>query len=371
MNDKLSTEEMLQERPTPRVGDPEKMRRDMAKWFSARMPEAQDIRLTEFSIPEASGMSNITLIFDLIWQENGAKKSKACVARVKPPGGVLVFEEYEMALQYKAMQTVSEVVPVPKLLGLEQNTDVIGSEFYIMEKLTGKVPPDIPPMHMDGWVKQEATPQQREKLWWNGIDALCKVHTVDWHKSLDRLYTPNRGGESIGAQFLHKMNRYMEWAPDPSYNLSEYRRAMRWLYDYHDKNESCGLCWGDARMGNTMFDLDTCKVVALFDWEMTDLCNPIKDLAWWCTLDYCTSTGLNIPRLEGFPSEEETVRQWTKITGLDNKQFQYYKVVVFYYFGLILIRTSMSANNPDPVGSNFVTPMLKNALDELGASAAS
>lgn len=367
------TEEMRKERPTPRIDDLDKTQERMQTWFAERMPEAQDIKLSDFEIPQASGMSNITLLFNLEWRENGTHKTKSCVARVKPPGGVLVFEHYDIALQYKAMETVAKHVPVPALLGLEEDTSVIGSEFYIMEKIEGRVPPDIPPLHMDGWVAKDATPAQREAMWWNGLEAMSKVHKVDWRKNLSMLYDPERGGKSIHAQFLYKMERYMAWSPKKEFHLPEYRRAMQWLHDNCDEKEHTGLCWGDSRMGNTMFHPKTCEVVALFDWEMTDLCNPIKDLAWWCTIDAATSTGLGIKRLDGFPSEEETVRYWDNNldTQGSSKQFHYHKVAALYYFGLILTRTMMSANNPDPVGGNFVTPMLKAALDELGAAPSS
>jgi aminoglycoside phosphotransferase (APT) family kinase protein len=336
-------------------------------WFKQRMPEAEDLKLGDFSIPEASGMSNITLIFDLNWKSEGRAQSRSCVARVQPPSGTLVFEEYDMILQYNAMQAVSDVVPVPELIGMEQDSSIIGSQFYIMGKLEGRVPPDMPPLHMDGWVKNELSPSEREKLWWSGLEQLCKVHTVDWRKSLGVLDKPERGGAHAGAQFLHKMERYLEWSPDPSYDLPEYRRALQWLHDHRDKNEVTGLCWGDARMGNTMFAPQGSEVIAILDWEMVDLCNPIKDLAWWCTLDHCTSTLLGVARLEGMPSEQESIRYWHKMTGLDDKQYNYYKLAVLYYFGLILTRTAMCADNPDPLGSNFVTPEVQRFLDELGA----
>ena len=66
------------------------------------------------------------------------------------------------------------------------------------------------------------------------------------------------------------------------------------------------LNWGDARLPNLIFRDD--RVAAVLDWEMAFLGDPEADLAWWLFLDWQGCDGYGIPRLDGFPSREQTVR---------------------------------------------------------------
>ena len=368
MSDKLTEEleEQRKQRPTPKLSNPEQTRERLQDWFTGRMPEARALRIADFSIPEASGMSNLTLLFDLHWTEDDTARQCSCVARVQPSGQKLVFPEYDLGMQYRAMDLLRDVIPVPPLMGLEEDPAVLGVPFYVMQKVEGVVPPDIPPLHMAGWVHDDTTPVEREHLWWSGIDAVCKLHAVDWRQAgFDFLHHPERGGERALDQQLHYWEHYLHWAreglPHP-----EYERCMRWFHDHKPEEEDTGLCWGDCRMGNTMFTPDYSGVAAILDWEMVTLGNRVQDIAWWWFLDESMSAGLGIPRLEGFPGEEEHIAYWQKKTGLDDSAYRYYKLFTAFRFGIIMTRTALCSGNEDPVGSNFITPIMVRLLEEMG-----
>ena len=365
------TDEMLEARSTPRLADADGVRHRLEQWLrdgGGNLPaDASDLRIDQFEIPQSSGMSNITLLFDLHWKEGGEAHSRACVARVQPDAarGKLVFEDYDMSLQYRCMDLLRDKVPVPVMLGLEMDASVLGTPFFIMEKLEGVVPPDIPPLHMGGWVKEECTPAERENLWWKGIEAMCQVHAVDWKsEGFEFLNRPEHGATALD-QLLRTWTRYLEWAPD-GLPHPEYERCLQWLHDNQPQKESYGLSWGDSRLGNTMYTADRKEVAAVLDWEMACLGDQVKDLAWWCFLDYSMSEPLGIPRLEGFPSEEETLKFWEKRTGLDGSAFQYYRLASAFYFGVILTRTNICGGAEDPLASNFMTAVMVDALNEVG-----
>ena len=357
-------DEMKAVRPTPKVADQEQVRVNLEKWFAARMGDADKVSIPELEIPEASGMSNITLIFDVNWRDGGGSQSNSYAARLRPAGGKLVFPEYDLSLQYRSMQNLLGKVPVPKLYGLETDESVIGQPFYIMEKLSGIVPPDMPPMHMGGWVAEQTTPAQREQLWWLGLDAMAKVHAADWQQDGFDFMNHPENGVSATDQLLHYWSEYLRWAPE-GIPHPEYERCMQWFIDNKPKNEVTGVCWGDARLGNTMYSADYSKVIAVLDWEMAVLGNRVKDLAWWVFLDEAVSTGLGIPRLDGFPSERESIDYWQRATGLDSSAYHYYKLLAAYSFGLILTRTAICSGSDDPAGNNFVTAIMVSLLDEL------
>ena len=361
------TEEMRQhQRPTPKVGDPEKVRLALQDWFAERLGDVGAVRIPELNIPEASGMSNITLIFDVLWRDGSGDQSKGYAARLQPNAGKLVFPEYDLGLQYHCMDKLKDLVPVPAMLGLELDPAVIGQPFFIMEKLDGVVPPDMPPMHLAGWVAEQTTLAQREQLWWSGLEAMAKVHAADWRSlGFEFMHHPERGGEHATAQLLHYWQEYLRWAPE-GIPHPEYERCMQWFIDNRPEDELTGLCWGDARLGNTMYTPDYKSVLALLDWEMAVLGNPVKDLAWWLFLDEAVSKHLGIGQLEGFPTEEESVAYWRRATGLDASAYQYYKLHAAYAFGLILTRTAICSGADDPAGNNFITPVMSRMLDELG-----
>src|SRR5439155_21392253 len=84
------------------------------------------------------------------------------------------------------------------------------------------------------------------------------------------------------------------------------------------------LCWGDARLGNQIFAGQTC--VAVLDWEMAHLGDPVADLAWWIALDRCFSEGVGAPRLAGFPDRDATIARWEQLTGRRARHFEYYEI---------------------------------------------
>ena len=73
---------MENERPTPLLEDSEDSRNKLESWLGELMGHA--VSIPRLDIPEATGMSNVTLLFDIEWQKGGVKQSEACVARLQP-----------------------------------------------------------------------------------------------------------------------------------------------------------------------------------------------------------------------------------------------------------------------------------------------
>lgn len=82
---------------------PDAAQRGLRQWFAERLSGAENIKITDFSIPENSGMSNITLLFDLVWRDGKGPHQQSYVARLQPTEGKLVFPEYDLSVQYRAM----------------------------------------------------------------------------------------------------------------------------------------------------------------------------------------------------------------------------------------------------------------------------
>jgi aminoglycoside phosphotransferase (APT) family kinase protein len=321
--------------PTMWKRDFEEAREKLTGWVMRKLPGATEVGISELVEPQTSGFSNETLLCDLSWKEGGEAKRESLVIRVQPTG-FTVFPEYDLGLQYRTMSLLGAAgVPVPPLFWLESDdVSLLGAPFYVMGRVEGRVPPDNPPYHVTGWVT-EISPAERAAIWWSGVEALAMVHRLDYRAAgFAFLEQPEQGATPLEWQ-LRYYDRYLAWAArGKAQPIAE--RAREWLWKNMPEGEPTCLQWGDARIGNIIF-ADT-RPAAVLDWEMVTLGSPEADLAWSIFLDRHHSEGLETPRLEGFPSYDETVARYQELTGHRVRHLHYYQVFAGYRFAVIMMR---------------------------------
>ena len=169
-------------RPTPLVEDAAATRAKLESWLSAH--RGHTVTIPELAIPEATGMSNVTLLFDIHWTEQGKPRSEPVVARLQPEIARPVFPTYDLSLQYEVMDSVGRHsdIPVPELRGLETDKSLLGVQFYFMKRTEGRIPSDMPPYNMDGWMLHETSLEQRAAMWRAAIDTMGRFHRLDYRK---------------------------------------------------------------------------------------------------------------------------------------------------------------------------------------------
>jgi aminoglycoside phosphotransferase (APT) family kinase protein len=113
---------------------------------------------------------------------------------------------------------------------------------------------------------------------------------------------------------------------------------LSWLEEHRPPEGQATLCWGDARIGNMVFDGARC--VAVLDWEMATVADPEQDLGWWIFMDHHHSAGCGVPRLPGFPSREATIARWAELIGREPRNVSYYEVFAAFRFSVIMIRVA-------------------------------
>ena len=312
----------------------EELQQKLVPWLQQKMPQAKDITVSNMKPPE-SGFASETFMFSLDYAEAGQQKSRNMVFR-RPPL-LAVFPDYDLRRQFLVMQRLQGTnVSVPKVFWrVEQDESMLGTPFYIMERLPGTTPPDFPLYHSAGSY-HDASPQKRAKMWWGSLDGIAKCHKVDWRKQrLDFLGAPKGGTTTIDG-LLDYNESFLKWVskgePQP---VLEY--ALKWLRENHYVPERITFCWGDCRMPNTLYNPDG-DVVALLDWEFAYLGDPVSDLAWFLFLDWHSSEAYGIPKLEGTPSEEETIRRYEELTGWKVKNLLYNQVLAPLRLGVPLVR---------------------------------
>lgn len=118
---------MEEERPTPQLQDTEGTRRKLESWLSTQ--RGFTVRIPKLTIPESTGMSNVTLLFDIEWQIGKETRREACVGRLQPEVAEPIFPTYDLSLQYEVMASVgrNSDIPVPELRGLELDASVLGN----------------------------------------------------------------------------------------------------------------------------------------------------------------------------------------------------------------------------------------------------
>lgn len=306
----------------------------LVPWFGKKMPQAQDISISDMKPPEG-GFSTETFIFKLSWREAGQQRSQDMLFR-RPPV-FAVFPDYDLRRQFLVMQRLQgSNIPVPRVRWLvEQDESIMGTPFYVMDKLEGSSPPDYPLYHTHG-PYFDATAEKRAKMWWGCLEHIVKIQKLDWRSlRLDFLGAP-KGGTSTIDGLLDYYEGFIKWvAKDEPQPILQ--AALKWLRENRYVPERITLCWGDCRMPNTLYSPDG-DVVAVLDWEFAYLGDPVSDLAWFLFLDWHNSEAYGIPKLEGTPGKEETVRRFEELSGWKVKNLFYNEVLAPFRLGVPVLK---------------------------------
>ena len=329
----------------PNVRDLDELRQKLTAWVSGNILGGADVRLDNFSYPFGAGRSHETILFDAAWTEGGENRTQGMVVRIKPTDH-LYFPDDLFDTQYRLMQALHQEghVKVAKPLAFEAGSDLLGAPFFVMEKLYGRVAVSTPSYSQIGWVA-EATPEQRRTLHANGVRALASTQLVPV-SALGFLADETTGRSGLEQEW-DRYVRHIDWvcegkpAPILQEALAELKR--RW-----PANQPEGMVWGDARLGNIMFD-DKFDVVAVMDWEQPSLGGALHDLAWWIFMDR-SNHGARPGReaLEGMLSREEVIALWEEVSGKSAADFEWYEDFVSLKVAALGIRTAVLLNQPAP-----------------------
>ncbi len=334
---------MSDELVTPRRSsrDPESLRRGLEAWLATRLPPGAQPRIPEVSSPSGSGMSSETLLFDAHWTENGVDSSGEFVARVEPDlGDVPVFPEYDLQAQFEVMRRVAQhsAVRVPLVRWLELDAGPVGAPFFVMERVAGRVPPDVMPYNMGSWLS-EATAAERRRLEHATLGVLAELHEIDIEKAGLGFLEFDLPGDTPLRRHVENQKRYYAWArEDRRHALLE--RAFEWL-DAHWPNDTgqAVLSWGDSRIGNVMYG--DWEPVAVLDWEMAALGPRELDLGWLVFMHAFfegIAGQLGLPGLPDFLRLANVAEHYAELTGYEPADLHWYQVYAALRHGIVMTR---------------------------------
>ncbi|MDG2001835.1 MAG: phosphotransferase family protein [Novosphingobium sp.] len=339
----------------PHVRDLDDLARALAGWLSPRLPGASDIRLENLTYPRGAGQSHETILFDAHWREGGEDREQGMVVRIKPTS-FTVYPDDLFIEQYRIMQVMHEggYVPVAPPLWIEEDASLLGSPFFVMEKRVGRVPVSIPPYSEIGWVV-EATPDQRRCMWESGVRNLAATQSAPLDQ-LRFLEGSDHAREGLEQEF-DKYTRIAAWVqqerPSPMVE-----RSLAQLKDLWPDNRPPGLVWGDARIGNMMFD-EHFEVIAVMDWEQPTLGGALNDLAWWTVnSEMMHGARQDRPHLAGMGTREETVALWQEVSGISTENLEWYEDFTRLKMMCLGIRMATLRGQP-PIDEAMLAQQLK------------
>jgi aminoglycoside phosphotransferase (APT) family kinase protein len=332
----------------PETRDLDQLEQQLTRWIAAKLlPHASDIQLTNLAYPRGAGQSHETILFDASWSADAERRTQGYVVRIKPTRHT-VFPDDLFAEQYRVMRVMADHgrVRVPQPVGYEADSGILGAPFFVMEKKVGRVAVSIPPYSQVGWVA-DATPIQRRTMWENGVRQLAAIQSAPLAAvSFLRGTTP--GAEQGLEQEWEKYVRFVAWLeqekPWPVLHAGLERLRAKW-----PTNQPPGVVWGDARLGNMMFD-DNFEVVAVMDWEQPSLGGALHDLAWWLFNSKAMHSGTEPgrPYLAGMGTREETIALWRDITGIATDDIEWYEEFTALKYSCLAIRTTTLRGYPVP-----------------------
>ena len=272
----------------------------------------------------------------------------------RPPPGETADAAHDVLREYRVLSALQDTaVRTPRVVHACEDESIIGSEFYVMERMEGDVIRDTEP-------KRFSTPEHRRQLGEELVDALAEIHAVDYEAvGLGEFGHP----EGYLERQVDRWRKQYEW----SFEVTEELRAIPevaevadWLAANVPEAPTHTLVHGDYKLDNVMLGPGTPpELVGVFDWEMSTLGDPLADVAW--LLHYWRDPGDPGPREadaapeftanEGYPTRAELVDRYEQQTGIEFENVRFYRALTSFKMGGIgemFLRRHLEGNSDDP-----------------------
>ncbi|MBV8859207.1 MAG: phosphotransferase family protein [Acidobacteria bacterium] len=301
----------------------------LAGYLRARLPEvvgegfdaAGPLTVEQFP----GGHSNLTYLLHFGGREFVMRR---------PPFGPVAPKAHDMAREFRILEALHPVFPLaPRPFLLCEETEVVGSVFYLMERRRGLVVRAEEPPELEG------RPAERRRASAALADALADLHAVDVRAhGLDSLGKP--------AGFVERQARGWaeRWRRSQTDELAEMDALVPWLSERLPPDPTRPtLVHGDYKLDNVMLDAgDVGRVVGVFDWEMSAVGDPLVDLGILLGYWVHTATGDRrdtvsaVTNREGWYTREELLERYGARTGRDLSNVGFYEVFAVFKLAVVL-----------------------------------
>ncbi|MDO8705594.1 MAG: phosphotransferase family protein [Sulfuricaulis sp.] len=263
----------------------------------------------------------------------------------KQPTGDLLKSAHAVDREYRimcALQTTD--VPVPNALFFCDDRDVIGTPFYVMERLQGRV--------LSNYALPEIAPAERRSYLLALAETLAKLHAVNWK---------NVGLSDYGRPgnfFARQITRWTgQWEASKMAENDDINQLIEWLPAHIPAGDETTIAHGDYRMGNVMFHPTQPRIIAVLDWELSTLGHPLADAAY-SSLPWLTEPdvfegirGMDLEKL-CLPSQQEYLEAYRACSGRSASAEPFHHAFSLFRFAVILEGITARARAGNAAGEN-------------------
>ena len=268
------------------------------------------------------------------------------VLRKKPPGPLLP-SAHAVDREYRILKALAgSAVPVPPVVLFHGEDDVVGTPFYLMERLEGRVFHDTA---LPGVSRED-----RRAMYFAMAETLAALHGFDWQAAgLADFGKP-------GNYFARQIARWgRQWRETKTHEIAAVDRAFAWLSTHLDDTPETTIVHGDFRLGNLMFAPAEPRVVAVLDWELSTLGHPLSDAAFSCLPWHSTPQmyagilGLDREAL-GIPTQAEYLERYCAAAGRGDGPGRFHLAFSLLRFAVILDGIAARAKAGNAAAGNAV-----------------
>jgi len=273
----------------------------------------------------------------------------------RPPPGETADTAHDVLREYRVIDALQDTnVPVPPTVAACEDHSIIGSDFYVMERVPGDVLRESEP-------ERFANPESRRRVGEELADTLAAIHEVDYQAvGLGDLGRPT----GYTRRQVDRWGKQLSWAFEVTADdreVPKLERVGEWLDENCPDDHPETLVHGDYKLDNVLYAPGTPpRLTGVFDWEMSTLGDPRADLGWM--LSYwrdAKDPEPSIPELtatfmerEGYPTRVELVERWEDATGFEFEHERFYRALAVYKLaglGEMFYRRYLEGNSDDPM----------------------
>ncbi|WP_439817734.1 phosphotransferase [Zavarzinia sp. CC-PAN008] len=244
------------------------------------------------------------------------------VMRKKPPGKLLA-SAHQVDREFKAIKALNgTAVPVAPAYALCMDDEVVGTAFYIMGHVEGRIfrDPQLPGV----------SPADRAAIYDDMNRVMAELHKVDYEAV--GLGDFGRPGNYFERQIARWIKQY---EPVKTDDIEAMDNLIAWLPKNIPEDNSVAIAHGDYRLENSIYHPTEPRMIALLDWELATIGHPLADLSYNCMLYHRRHERMgsltDIEPGSGIPGEKEYVEAYCRRTGRDGiKDWDFYLAFSFF-----------------------------------------
>ena len=253
----------------------------------------------------------------------------------RPPLGAFLPSAHDVGREYRVLSALQDTsVRVPRTILGCTDESVIGAPFYVMERVDGTViRMEVPDLFAE---------EHRRKIGEELIDALVELHSVDPGAcGLGEFGKPSGYLE----RQLRRWRGQMELTLPHTRPIPDLERVGEWLAENLPVSGPTTLVHGDYKLDNVMFAEETpARLVAILDWEMSTLGDPLADLGWMVSFwrepgdeaGNLFAETTRVTELPGFSSRADLIERYARATGRKVEQLDWYQVLAIWKLAILL-----------------------------------